>query len=180
MRIEKNRMVSLVYELRENNNEGKIIESLEAENPLTFIFGNGRLLPEFESNISSLSNGDNFSFTLNSENAYGERREEMIINIPVSVFEKEGKIDEEICRTGNEVPMIDSEGHPITGVICEIGDSFVRMDFNHPMAGINLFFSGRIVDVRIPSDQEIESMNHSCSSCGSGTNKSSCEGSCSN
>jgi FKBP-type peptidyl-prolyl cis-trans isomerase SlyD len=180
MKIEKNKMVSLIYELRENNQEGKIIEALETKNPLTFIFGTGRLLPEFESNISLLSKGDTFTFSLNSESAYGERREDMIINVPVTVFEKDGKIDNEICRTGNEVPMIDSEGHPITGVICEIGDSYVKMDFNHPMAGINLFFSGKVIDVRIATDQEIAGKNNSCSSCGSYRNESGCAGSCSN
>jgi len=54
MKIEKNRMVSLIYELRENNNEGRVIEALEAGNPLKFVFGTNRLLPEFESNISLL------------------------------------------------------------------------------------------------------------------------------
>lgn len=180
MKIEKNRMVSLIYELRENNNEGKIIEALEAENPLKFVFGTGRLLPEFESNISLLSKGDKFSFVLNSENAYGERLEDMIINIPIDVFKKEGKIDEEICRTGNVVPMTDSEGHQVTGVICEIGDSYVKMDFNHPMAGLTLSFTGKIIEVRSATDQEIAGTVHSCSSCGSNSNDSGCEGSCSN
>lgn len=180
MKIEKNSMVSLIYELRENNPEGRIIEALDPANPLNFVFGTGRLLPEFESNLSLLSKGDSFSFALDSEHAYGEKREDMIINIPLTVFEKDGELDKEICRTGNEVPMIDSEGHPITGVICEIGDSYVKMDFNHPMAGINLFFTGKIVDVRSATDQEIAGISHSCSSCGSTSNESGCAGSCSN
>jgi FKBP-type peptidyl-prolyl cis-trans isomerase SlyD len=54
------------------------------------------------------------------------------------------------------------------------------MDFNHPMAGINLFFSGRIIDVRIATDQEVAGINNSCSSCGSFSNESGCAGSCSN
>ncbi len=180
MKIEKNRMVSLIYELRENNNEGRVIEALEAENPLKFVFGTSRLLPEFESNISLLEKGDYFSFVLNSENAYGEKREDMIIDIPSTVFEKDGKIDEEICRIGNVVPMVDSEGHQITGVICEIGNSYVKMDFNHPMAGLTLSFTGKIIDVRSATDQEIAGTAHSCSSCGSHGNDSGCEGSCSN
>jgi FKBP-type peptidyl-prolyl cis-trans isomerase SlyD len=180
MKIEKNKMVSLIYELRENNSEGKIIEALEAGNPLKFVFGTGKLLPEFESNISSLGKGDNFSFILNSENAYGEKREDMIIDVPVSVFMRNGKIDEEICRTGNVVPMTDSEGHQITGVICEIGESYVKMDFNHPMAGLTLAFTGKIIDVRTATDHEIAGTAHSCSSCGSHGNEAGCEGSCSN
>jgi FKBP-type peptidyl-prolyl cis-trans isomerase SlyD len=174
MKIEKNTMVSLVYELRENDTEGKVIESLDDKRPLNFIFGTGRLLPEFESNLSPLSTGDNFSFALNSENAYGERREEMIIDLPMSVFEKDGKVDEEICRVGNEVPMMDSEGHPLTGLICEIAEKSVKMDFNHPMAGINLYFTGKILDVRNATEDEIAGLNHSCSGCGSHEKEAGC------
>jgi FKBP-type peptidyl-prolyl cis-trans isomerase SlyD len=77
MKIENNKMVSLLYELRESNSDGRIIETLDESSPLTFIFGSGRLLPVFESNIHALNSGDLFSFTLNPEMAYGERREEM-------------------------------------------------------------------------------------------------------
>lgn len=179
MKIEKNKLVSLIYELRENNSEGKVIESLDEKRPLTFIFGTGRLLPGFESNISLLGKGDSFKFGLDFENAYGERREDMIIDLPITVFEKEGKIDGEICRVGNEVPMVDSEGHPLTGLICEIADKSVRMDFNHPMAGVNLFFAGRILDVRNATEKELEVMNPSCSTCGSRSEAGCSSGSCS-
>ena len=54
----------------------------------------------------------------------------------------------------------------------------VRMDFNHPMAGLNLFFSGKIVDVREATDEEIARLNHSCSSCNT-INENGCSGSCS-
>lgn len=178
MNIENNRMVSLIYELRENDPNGRIIESLDETKPLKFVYGTGRLLPAFESNVSLLKTGDLFRFTLNSEMAYGDKREEMVINVPVAVFETDGKINEDICRIGNEVPMSDSEGNPLTGIINEITDTYVRMDFNHPMAGINLFFSGKIVDVREATDDEIAHINHSCSSCNT-ANENGCSGSCS-
>ena len=134
MKVENNKMVSLIYELRENDSNGRIIEALDETRPLKFIYGTGRLLPVFESNISMLTSGDPFSFTLNSEMAYGDKREEMIINVPLSVFETDGKVNEDICRVGNEVPMTDSEGNPLSVVINEITDTYVRMVFNHPMA----------------------------------------------
>lgn len=177
MKIENNSYVSLIYELRENDHKGRLIEALEAAKPLRFIYGTGRLLREFESKISRLSSGDSFSFVLNTEDAYGERREDMIINIPLSVFEKDGKINEEICRIGNEVPMIDSEGHPLTGTICEIADTYVKMDFNHPMAGLNLFFSGKIIEVRNSTEDELRNVGGSCSSCNS-YESSGCSGTC--
>jgi FKBP-type peptidyl-prolyl cis-trans isomerase SlyD len=177
MKIEKDKFVSLIYELRESDSNGRIIETLNEDAPLSFIFGSGRLLPVFEENISSLNKGDSFSFSLNSEVAYGEKREDMIVNIPVSVFMTDGKLNEDICRVGNEVPMMDTEGNPLNGIINEITDTYVRMDFNHPMAGIDLFFSGKIIEVREPSERELSSAMNSCSGCGSKEN-TECQGSC--
>jgi len=178
MKIEKNKMVSLIYELRESDPKGRIIEALDESRPLQFVFGTGRLLPVFESNINSLENGDNFSFTLTSDLAYGDKREEMIVNVPIAVFETDGILNEDICRVGNDVPMTDTDGNPLTGVINEITDTYVKMDFNHPMAGIDLFFTGKIVEVREATDQEINPEGSSCSGC-SGHSHSDCGGSCS-
>ncbi|MEI6047912.1 MAG: FKBP-type peptidyl-prolyl cis-trans isomerase [Bacteroidota bacterium] len=164
MKIEKNKMVSLIYELREGDSNGRIIEALDEQRPLTFVYGSGRLLPVFESNINSLNNGDIFRFTLNSDMAYGEKREEMIVNVPIAVFETNGKINEDICQVGNEVPMMDTGGNPLNGIINEITETYVKMDFNHPMAGINLFFSGKIIDIRDAKVEEIVNMHNSCSS----------------
>ena len=179
MKVEKNKMVSLVYELRESNSEGRIIETLDESKPLNFVYGSGRLLPVFESNINSLNSGDAFKFNMNSDMAYGEKREDMIVDVPIAVFETDGKINEEICQVGNEVPMMDTDGNPINGIINEITDTYVKMDFNHPMAGLDLFFSGKIIDVREATEEEIAGINHSCSSCGSHDNQSGCSGSCS-
>jgi FKBP-type peptidyl-prolyl cis-trans isomerase SlyD len=177
MKIEKNKMVSLIYELRESDSGGRVIETLDEKRPLKFIYGTGRLLPNFETNINDLDTGDSFTFTLTSEMAYGQRREEMIIDVPVSVFESDGKINEDICRVGNEVPMMDTDGNPLNGIINEITDTFVKMDFNHPMAGLDLFFEGKIVDVRDATDYELAGTVSSCSGC-SGDSQSGCGGNC--
>jgi len=177
MEIGINKVVSLIYELREGNSTGRVIETLDEKRPLSFIFGTGRLLPVFESNISSLQKGDLFSFTLDSEMAYGERREDMIIDVPISVFETNGKINEDICRVGNEVPMMDTEGNPLNGIINEISDTSVKMDFNHPMADLDLFFSGKILDVRDASESELSATMNTCSGC-NGKEHADCPGSC--
>lgn len=166
MKIEKDRVVSVVYELRENNPEGRIIEALDINRPLTFIFGSGSLIPGFEMNLESKVKGDSFSFQLDPKMAYGARREDMIINVPISVFEVDGKVDEEICVVGNEVPMMDQQGHQLKGTINEITEEHVVMDFNHPMAGINLYFSGEVTEVREATEADLNPPS-SCSSCGS-------------
>ena len=131
----------------------------------------------FESNIDKMGTGDAFNFTLKSAKAYGERREDMIVDVPISVFETDGKINEDICQVGNEVPMMDTEGNPLNGIINEITETFVKMDFNHPMAGLDLFFAGKITEVRDATDEEISGTTHSCSSCGTHSEEG-CSGSC--
>jgi FKBP-type peptidyl-prolyl cis-trans isomerase SlyD len=178
MKIDSNKMVSIIYELRESDSNGKVLEQLQENKPLRFIFGAGKLLPAFEDNLSSLGEGESFSFNLTAVQAYGERREEMVIDVPISVFENEGKVDENICKVGNEVPMVDTSGNAFTGIINEISPDSVRMDFNHPMAGVDLFFSGKIVEVREATSEELSALNNSCSGC-AGHSHSDCEGNCS-
>jgi FKBP-type peptidyl-prolyl cis-trans isomerase SlyD len=178
MKIEKNRVVSLIYELREDNPNGKVIETLEESRPMTFLYGSGKLLPSFESQLLFLEKGDNFNFVLDTKSAYGERREDMIINLAPTIFENDGKIDENICKVGNEVPMMDTNGNRVNGTIIEISDTYVKMDFNHPMAGVDLCFMGSIMDVREATDDDLYSIRNSCSGCSSGSSQE-CSGSCS-
>lgn len=179
MKIEKHKHVSLLYELRENNRDGRVIEELDPARPLSFVYGAGRLISGFETGIASLSAGEEFSFTVPAGEGYGERREEMVMDIPISIFQKEGVLDESVCFVGNTVPMADSEGRRIDGVVNEINTDTVRMDFNHPMAGCDLSFSGRIVEVRDATPDEIAgSHGSSCSACSSKDNADGCSGGC--
>jgi FKBP-type peptidyl-prolyl cis-trans isomerase SlyD len=74
---------------------------------------------------------------------------------------------------------MDNEGNPLNGIINEISDTSVKMDFNHPMAGVDLCFSGMILDVRDATAEEIAGTTHSCSSCGSSDGHSECASDCS-
>jgi len=177
MKIDQNKTVSLIYKLREADINGKILEELQESRPLKFIFGTGRLLPAFEENLVSLNSGDNFSFNLNADQAYGRRREERIVDVPLSIFKNEGEVDENICRVGNDVPLTDDSGNPFYGTIIEICEDSVKMDFNHPMAGVDLFFSGKILEVREPTSEEMSELESSCSGC-EGRIHSGCDGNC--
>jgi FKBP-type peptidyl-prolyl cis-trans isomerase SlyD len=177
MIAEKNNVVSIVYELRANSEEGDVVESLTNENPLTFLYGTGGLLPKFEEKLSGLKPGDNFEFLLNSEDAYGPVVENAIVHVPQTVFEIDGKIDENLMKIGTMVPMMDAEGRRLNGKVLAIEGDAVKMDFNHPMAGTDLFFKGEITDVRSATDEELTHGHvHTESGCGCGGNgQGSCE-----
>jgi len=158
MIAEKNNVVSIVYELRADSKEGEVVESLTSENPMTFLFGTGGLLPKFEEQLNGLKSGDNFEFLLNSEDAYG----------PV--------VENAIVKIGSMVPMMDAEGRRLNGMVIAMEGDAVKMDFNHPMAGNDLFFKGEVSDVRSATEEELSHGHiHAEGSCGCGSNG---EGSC--
>ena len=90
-----------------------------------------------------------------AKEGYGEVNEMAIIDLPKSIFEVDGELQEDLLVIGNRLPMRDSEGNALEGIILEIGDETVKMDFNHPLAGQDLNFTGKVENVREASDEEI-------------------------
>ncbi len=173
MIVAKEKVVSLTYELRLDNSEGEVIEALTPESPLTFLYGSGGLLPKFEENLAGLKVGDNFDFRLESSEAYGEIKNDAIVNIPKTAFEIDGKIDNKMLTLGNKIPMQDASGNKLVGFVQEVTDDKVTMDFNHPLAGSNLFFKGEIREVREATEEELHHGHanspgncEGCSDCG--------------
>jgi len=179
MEISENKVVSLIYELRKDDEAGEVVESLTKNNPLTFLYGKGNLLAKFENNIQGLKKGDCFSFGLNSDEAYGPVEDSAIVDIHVQAFEVDGKVDYNIVNVGNSIPMMDNSGQRLVGVVMEIGNEKIKMNFNHPMAGVDLFFSGEITAVRNAATEEIANGHvHSINGCDGCSGKDGCGGSC--
>ncbi|MGC9472095.1 MAG: FKBP-type peptidyl-prolyl cis-trans isomerase [Bacteroidales bacterium] len=154
--ITKNKVVSLSYELRLQDENGQVVENVSSKEPLTFIYGIGQLLPTFESEISNLKVDDTFQFTLRADEAYGPFREEAVVDLPMKTFEIDGKVDESMLVVGNQIPMMDQEGNRLNGTVAEVKSGSVKMDFNHPLAGQDLYFKGEVVDVRDATEEELD------------------------
>lgn len=155
MQITKNSVVSLTYTLKENNAQGNIIEVADEANPLVWLYGVGMMLPKFEENLADKKAGDDFEFTLESQHAYGVQDPNAIVELSKDIFTFEGKLDEELIAIGNLIPMRDGEGNMLQGKVAGHTETGIMMDFNHPMAGKTLNFSGKILDVREATDEEI-------------------------
>ena len=169
MTIKKDKVVSIIYDLRIDSPEGEIVESLNQDKPLTFLYGSGNLLPKFEENISGLKLGDSFDFDLAVTDAYGEVNETAIVEVPISAFEMDGKLDEDLVKLGNTIPMRDNAGNRLNGVVKEISSENVKMDFNHPLAGNHLYFKGEVTEVREATEEELTHGHvHGGCGCGSG------------
>lgn len=146
----------MTYTLTEKDANGPMIQEVNKDKPFVFLFGAGFLLPKFEENILNLEAGANYEFPLESEVAYGPKRDDARMELDKSIFEIDGKIDENILFVGNDIPMQNDQGQTLMGKVLEIADTKVIMDFNHPLAGIDLFFKGEILDVREATAEEIE------------------------
>lgn len=156
MAIDANMVVSLNYKLTDSKTGNKI-EETTTENPMLFLFGVGAVIPEFEDNLRNKNTGDTFDFTIPSENAYGTRNDEQIVMMPIDIFHDEtGKLRESEIFVGALVPMADNEGNHLRGMVLEIKDELVKMDFNHPLAEMDLHFEGIILDVRPATEEELE------------------------
>lgn len=155
MQVSKNKVVSLTYTLRLDNEQGEMIQETGTDNPLVFIYGSGMLLPAFESNIANLNINDKFSFGLQAGDAYGEVNPNAVIDLDINLFMEDGKLNEELVMVGNTIPMQDSDGNRLDGVVVEVTKSNVKMDFNHPLAGKDLHFTGEIVELRDASAEEM-------------------------
>lgn len=170
MKISTNTFVSLSYDLNVGEGEEReLMERATAETPLEFIFGTGFMLEAFEKNLDGLSQGDSFSFVLTPEQAYGEYDDEHVVDLPRNIFEVDGKINEEVIFEGNTVPMMDTNGNRLNGSVVAVKDDVVTMDFNHPLAGETLNFSGKVLNVRESTPEEIAALFAPQGGCGCGS-----------
>ncbi len=152
MTISQDKVVALQYELKLDDANGEFVERTDPSEPLVFLYGAGQMLSDFEANLLGLTAGDSFAFGVTAENAYGELDYEAFVPIPKSVF---GEV-EDMLQIGNAIPMRNDQGHLLQGIVTEITDEEVIMNFNHPMAGKNLYFSGIIESVREASEEELD------------------------
>lgn len=180
MKIADDKFVAVTYDLYVGEGEEReLMEQATVEVPLKFVFGTGTMLPAFEKAIRDLEVGKDFSFTIQPDEAYGEYDEANQLELPKNLFEVEGEFDEEMVKEGEILPMMDTDGQRINGLVLAVGEETVTMDFNHPLAGEVLHFEGKVIEVREPTANDLsEMMGGGCSSCGSGCDDSSCGSGC--
>ena len=178
MKIEKNKVVEFSYELEV---DGKVVDHTTQERPLDYIHGTGSLLPKLEEHIEGMEPGATFEVTLSPADGYGEINQDLIIDLPKSAFEVNGEVHEDLLVPGNTIPMLNSMGGVVPGVVLEVTPETVKMDLNHQMAGKTLHFTGKIITVREATEKELtEGLHgeyvHTCGGCHGGNG--GCSGGC--
>ncbi len=121
-------------------NDGTVFDSSRERDPLEFTVGQGQVIPGFEQAVVGMKTGDSKEVTINCQDAYGERRQDMILEVP-----KE-KIPEEIPRNvGQQLMLRHPEGQEFPAFIVEVSEETITLDANHPLAGEDLNFEIELV-----------------------------------
>ena len=152
MKISKDKVVEFIYELEV---DGNIVDHTTKERPLDYIHGTQGILPKLEAHIEGMEAGDKFTVTLVPEDAYGQVDPNKIIDLPQTAFEVNGQIREDLLVPGIRIPMMNSMGAVIPGVVLEVTENTVKMDLNSEMAGKTLHFTGEIISVREATEKEL-------------------------
>lgn len=177
-----NKYIAVSYRLYVNGEDGKeMLEEATAEKPFFFITGFGIALDAFENKLLETQKGDDFSITLEQEDAYGAYRDDLVTEVDREIFTINGKFDKENIYPEAVVPLQNEEGLRFYGKIVEVGEKSVKIDLNHPLAGETLYFEGKVIENRDATDQEVQSLiAHMSGGCGGGCNgcndKSGCGG----
>ncbi|MGC4128932.1 MAG: peptidylprolyl isomerase [Bergeyella sp.] len=152
MTIENNHVVALNYTLHTIEEDGSktLVEKSDAENPLTFLYGVGMMIPKFEESIKGLKAGDKTAFTIAPSEGYGERHNDAIAQLPLEMFKESG-----MPPVGAILPLSDNQGNNFQAVVVEVTPEAVVADLNHPMAGRTLDFEVEILATRPATEEEL-------------------------
>lgn len=130
--------------------DGSVVDSTKDRSPATFVVGDGNLLPGFEQSLFGLRAGDKRSIYLQAEQAFGERNEQNLQRMPLDRF------SDMALEPGMVVSFADPGGGELPGVVKTVGDNYVMVDFNHPLAGTDLNFDVEIINVTDASAQAVQ------------------------
>ncbi|MBQ8773214.1 MAG: FKBP-type peptidyl-prolyl cis-trans isomerase [Muribaculaceae bacterium] len=167
--IQPGKYVEMVYDLYviDPNGSEKLVHQVEPSDPEKIVYGvtQGMIIP-LEKAILGLKPGDAFDVKVNCNEGFGPHDKEQIVRLEKELFEVDGKFDAEFIKKGAHLPMMTADGYRITGLVIEVTEIEVVMDFNHPLAGKDIRFKGNVGVVRDATPEELQPV-HSCG-CGCG------------
>jgi FKBP-type peptidyl-prolyl cis-trans isomerase 2 len=126
-----------------SRSDGQVVGNTQESGPQDITIGNGQIFPAIEQALTGMEVGEEKTVSIDSENAFGPRREEMVVDIPRSNLPAEPAPE-----PGMALNAQNSEGQPMTLYIVEVSDDAVKADGNHPLAGEDLTFGVTLRDIK--------------------------------
>jgi len=148
MRVEDKKVVTIDYTLRDP--QGTVIDTSEGNEPMPYLHGASNIIPGLEKQLAGKQAGDSVKAVIEPNDAYGPRNDEAVQDVPRSQFPP--NID---IQQGMQFQANTPQGPRL---VTEIGvtDENVKIDANHPLAGVTLHFDVKIVGVRDATAEEIQ------------------------
>lgn len=148
MQIGDQKVVTLHYTLTDN--DGKVIDKSE-DGSFAYLHGASNIIPGLEDALAGKSAGEEMSVAVSPEQAYGVRDESMLQQVPKNMFEDTSQI-----AVGTQFHAQGPNGEMLVVTVMDVQEEHVVVDGNHPLAGVELNFDVKIIDVRDASEEEVE------------------------
>ncbi len=146
MQVEKDKVVSIEYTLKDA--DGNVIDASNG-NPLAYLHGHGQIIPGLEKTLEGKTAGEKLTVTVPAAEAYGERVDALIQDVPRELFQGVDNIE-----VGMRFEAQSAQGVHSVEVTRVEGDT-ITVDGNHPLAGKDLTFDVEIVDIRDATPDEL-------------------------
>ncbi len=140
LEIETNTRVTLNFSL--SLESGEEVDTNFGADPVSFVMGDGSLLPGFERRLIGMRAGDEAEFRIPPEEGFGEPQDDNVQFISRADFDKDAPLEPGMLFT-----FTDAAGGEVPGMIAEVGDERVTVDFNHPLSGRTIHFKVCIAHV---------------------------------
>jgi FKBP-type peptidyl-prolyl cis-trans isomerase SlyD len=147
MQITKNKVVLIDFTL--TGPDGSVIDSSRGRSPMAYLHGTNSIIPGLEKALEGKTAGEQLIVDVKPEDAYGKHEEQMVQSVPRDRFK--GVTD---MKPGMQFQANTPSGPRVVTVV-SFDESSVRIDANHPLAGVPLKFEVAIVEVREPTPDEL-------------------------
>jgi FKBP-type peptidyl-prolyl cis-trans isomerase SlyD len=147
MKISNGHVVGIDYSL--HLGDGRVVDSSEAGDPLTYLHGEGQIVPGLESALEGLSAGEQKQVVVPPAEGYGEHDPHGVQEVPRGAFPPDFD-----PKVGMELTAEGPNGEPVPFSIREVKPDAVVIDLNHPLAGETLHFDVTVREVRAATDEE--------------------------
>lgn len=122
--------------------DGTQFDSSRGRDPLEFKLGDGAIIPGFEKAVDGMAVGDSKSVTIPPEDAYGERHDQLVQDVPKSALPEDIE-----PAVGMQLQSQTPDGQVMQLVVTDVSDDAITVDGNHPLAGKNLNFEIELVEI---------------------------------
>lgn len=126
--------------------EGGDVVNTFVDKPATLLMGGGQFAPSLENALLGLAEGDQKTFSLDPESAFGLRNPDLIQRVSLKTL-RDNSDSEEVYVPGDMVEFNAPQGGTYAGILQSIDDEGAWFDFNHPLAGKTIIFEVKVISI---------------------------------